>query len=1366
MPDYSRRPRRFLNTGMSLLPEDALPDGKNALLQNVRSYQQGTITTRAGSILQNSAPLGAAIHSIFRLNDTTPFGGGNPERRVVGVGTAVFAGSPGVSAYANINGALVFSGQPLTTVAASPFDSPRPYLYLADANTLRKINSDLQDSAWGTATPLSPPSALYGAIQTTEADHMGGDPPFGAWTQYGASVGPTNIVLRNSSTITTILYDSGTTGMACCSLSDMSGVVRGATLKIDATPAAVETIIVQDIHPPVASTTIAAIQYDIGTNGLCTIQPTGNLSAGQIEAPLAEDVRRRYEALNLPTPPRVTVTRTVDFAVDALVQLNAAETVRILSVAYGDNGSISFRCSTLGTFSAGQAITGISSFRAYFTLTKTVGTSVIAFTRENHIPTSASLSVVGGIQETPNTVPFSFAKVGTQAVQPSDIIRFGFFTDRFDLVEGVRLYLNVDPVTTDFLQNYYLYEWRASDLLLAIQAAAGESTGLVSTAQTGAVTTGQSDSLYRDQYGQRRAPDPGVLLPAPGTGGPGVGGVVNQFRTARERIQAFADGQVAVGSATSRQLTVGNRQWVWLQCRVGDLTRIGNDLTRTLGDINQIALAVQVGPENPVYNVLVGFGDLYLTGGYGPDSGPTLPPYVYRYRWRRTSTGERGNPSPPMRGGVTPNRGLINLTGTQGPASDAVTDWFRYGGALARWAYVGTSPANANPPTLADDRADNQIDGGETLADDLYQPWPTNDLPRTGTGHCAGTSFTYQSGDQFDTRWAAGSVIIINGRATTLYKQPGSTTRLDVVDNIGSDNNVEFVLPGPTLLGQALPRVWGGPINNTLFVFACGDPSDPGLLHWTHGNDPDATSPRNTLNVTSASEPLMHGFYDDGVPYVFSSDKLYRIVPTFGDATSFRAIETACTEGLWSPWFLCVTDEGVIFGNQNGIFATAGGGKAQPLIDDDLRAIFPQDGVPGVTTRGISPPDFNQITRLKLTKVDQAVYFDYVDTAGVDRTLVLNGNNGWCLDTYVSGVRSRISEPGPQEHDNLWGAADGNLYLGDITVTADAGVSFPWQVWTPFENADDPRADKQWGDAVVDAIPGGSGYTATPVIDNGAVALAATVIGGGAARATNIVGIAQAGLAAVLSRNMGLRITGTQAAANARPVFYVWEPSFLAKQVRVTRRVTDWEDLGYKGAKYIQGVVIRANTFNEIKAVQAQFEGGHIGVAFNLWHDGETTYAYPIESAGWTPFVAELVRLVGVDDFPWVLYDWRWVWEPAPEAATQWETQYTTFDQPGYLAVTDGVFAYQSTCPIDVQVWHDDEIANYTLPVSGTEYQREYLRMQAHKGLAVKFRFTSNAPFRVFQKDCAIRVQSWGTGGGYLVARPFGGPHRESGAQV
>ena len=224
--------------------------------------------------------------------------------------------------------------------------------------------------------------------------------------------------------------------------------------------------------------------------------------------------------------------------------------------------------------------------------------------------------------------------------------------------------------------------------------------------------------------------------------------------------------------------------------------------------------------------------------------------------------------------------------------------------------------------------------------------------------------------------------------------------------------------------------------------------------------------------------------------------------------------------------------------------------------------------------------------------------------------------------------------------------------------------------------------------------------------------------------------------------------------------------SRLTKQVAVTRRATDWEDLNYVGAKFIQGVVIRANTFAQLKQVQVQYEGGHAGVNLTLWHDGETTYAYPVQPAGWTPFVAELVRIVGVDDLPWTLLDWRWVWEPAPEAATQWETQPTTFDLPGFLSVADGVIAYQSSCPVTLRIWHDDGFADYILPDSNASYLRYYTHFRAAKGKAVRFRLTSTAPFRLFQKDCSVRVQGWGVPGGYAVVRPFGGPHRAIGAAI
>ena len=248
MPDYTRRPQRFFYKGVSLLPQDALPEGKAAFAQNIRSYQEGTVTPRYGLTLQSSAPLGAPIHSLFRLNDTTLFGGGNPERRIVGAGTGLFGGTPGLSAYGLID-PTPYSGNPLTGVVAAPVDSPRPFLYVGDSVRARKINSDLSDTSIGQPPPLNPPTARFAPIETT----VGNSINTSAWVVYGASVGPNNIVTRGFAGtifVTQLIYDNGVTGMASVALDHMEDfIVQGTTVDIDLLPATPERVIVQEVHP-------------------------------------------------------------------------------------------------------------------------------------------------------------------------------------------------------------------------------------------------------------------------------------------------------------------------------------------------------------------------------------------------------------------------------------------------------------------------------------------------------------------------------------------------------------------------------------------------------------------------------------------------------------------------------------------------------------------------------------------------------------------------------------------------------------------------------------------------------------------------------------------------------------------------------------------------------------------------------------------------------------------------------------------------------------------------------------------------------------------------------------------------------------
>jgi hypothetical protein len=1397
--EYKRTLQRFFYKGISLQPQDALAEGKLAWARNIRSYMDGTIEVRYGLDELTAASIGTGrVHTIARLNDPSAAGVADPVQRFIGTGTALFAGVPPSGPYASVD-AGPYSGDPLTWIAAQPINSPRPFLYIADADRLRKVNTTLTDYPIGIAQPIVPPDAALDEPQYTLLDPIDGDPS--PWTAYGGFTVPAApaaipIVSRIATTITTILYDVGSTGFASVVLDDFQNLTYGANLSVG-TVSPPETVIVHQILAAVSPTTIAAILYDAGASGLCTIQPAGGFFAGLIEAltPFDLDERTRPGAVDAEAP-RVTLTRTVDFPVNALVILDngvdPAETVRILSAAIGPNGVQSFRCSTSATYAATNTIVGVPSFRAWFGQTHIATDPVDELAYQVVVtPPDTTTPVLGGIQGSITGGARDWGAVGSQALQPEDIIRFGVLVSLIGFVQAIRLVLDVQPsspsVPEQFLQDYYFFEWREADLIDAIQATSEVAVGLLADAQSDAVTRGETAARYQDQFGYSRSgsgvtrgsranPRRGIQREAIDPG-PRVEGRVAP-RTGRRAVPR--DGAPQVGGGVSRQLALGNNVWLTLECRVGDLIRVGGDQTLTLGAIDAAAIWAQIlGTDSAV---TLEFSDVYVIGGYGPEVSQTLPPYVYRYSYRSTITGARSNPSPPMRAGVTPRRQRVNLEAT--PSTDTqvdIVDWWRFGGALARWAHVGTS---LNDPAVSpavnpfdDDRADKAIDGGERIRSDLFQPWPTTDLPRSGTCDVAGTAVERVSGDLFDTAWSADTLIVVNGIPTQLYRSPSSTSRLEVVDNVGSGTGVPFTLPSPTLLAQPMPVLFGGPINNIWFHFGCGDPNNPGTLHWTHGNDPDASSDVNTVIVTSASEPLMNGWIDDGIPYVFSSKRLYRILPIFSALATFQVVETNCSRGLWTRWgFAPHPEGGAFFIRKDGIWFTRGGSDAILVTQPDLSVLFGQDGTDAEAIRNLTPVDFTDTNRLRLAIVGRLLYFDYVDTAGEGHTLVMDlRTKAWTPDAYLetgsplvpTGVTVRESEQGQEVYDHILALENDQLYQYTLAKTTDVLTDINWAIWTPWAHGEDPRAWKQWGDAVLDFNPGTSdaGITVTPVIDNANVALDPQVVGaGGTERETYLI---EVGLAAaergdgVISRNCGLRIEGAvQACDIQRPIFYYWEPSFLWKGLSVARRATDWEDFGYRGAKFVQGVVIRANTFGVNKTVEVQYDGPNdapqVALTLTLNHDGEQTIAYPRAAGGWTPFIAELVRLQGADDIDWV-----------PELATQWETQYTTFDFPGFLDVHDGIVALQSTAQVDWFIeYQDGDSGTYAIPSSAGAYLRTRVITQAQKGKAVRFRWTSTAPFRLFKRDCAVRVQPWGVPGGYMLMNPFGGPSRDDGAGI
>lgn len=1349
MANYTRPGSiRFFLRGMSLKPQDALEPDEVGYIRNMRSYQRGTIEPRYGLTKISTGSLSGPVHSLYRLNDPDGFGGEPTQQRYAGATTKLFRGSVGAPvAYSQVYDG--FSGDPLSFVTAAPVRSPKPWAYVGDRLLNRKVDTAGNTAPLGCRQPHSPsdePSATVDVLQFLVLD---GGAALTDWAAVGTAGGAITQVSRCNTIASAILYDSGTTGNCSIVPADFTNIIQGAILSLNLSPGpGDEEVIVASVQPAVGSTTIAAVIFDAGATGLCTIQPTTSLATGQLESASFTEAQDRFSPGAVPPAGAPSVVRTVDFAVNSLVSLNGGPPVRVLSVAQGTDGVISFRCNSPAALAAGQTIAGVAAFRTTTAVNHPNGVALFA-TVNAQVLTAANATdpFVGGLQVgTPIVVDASQITGANipRATQPDDDIVLAFRADLLAYVNEVRFFLNVDPDASTpaiFLKNYYQFAWRANDLIAAIQSS--------NAAVTDTMQQARQNSVLQTIADQNPIPPP--VDPELDTGSP-------QYAITGPAASTSSN---AIGiTAQSNQLALGNNQWILLRCKVGDLQRIGMDSTLTLANINAIQILVQIqGTTSPV---TVEYADFYLSGGFGPDVRDTLPPYLFCYRHRSSSTGAIGNPSPPTRGGVFPRRQRVILQGTASTENTVdLDDWFVRGGSLATWSYAGSVPTGT---IFNFDAADSAVDGGETVTYDHYQPWPISDLPRSGTCNVAGTAIQWVSGDTFNVDWAPGSAVLVNGLAATIYAV-ASSTLLFVNENVGSGTAVSFAVIEPLILAQPLPVFWPVSIGGAIFTFAAGDSTDPTALHWTNGNDPDATSDKNWLFI--ANEQVQNGGTYNAQPFVFTTDNLYRITPTFGQVSDFRVDLTPCGYGLWAKWAFCLTPEGIVFLAKDGIRLTANGAPAISLSDPDLRPIFPNEGATGETTRGIVPPDMTQTTRLRLAYVDGKVFFDYVGIDGADYTLIYDIEaKGWLFDRYdESGIRTRYWEIGSASNTEILGAESGFLYEYDSTVLLDGAAPIDWEVWTAHTDGGDARAVKQFGDVMLDCQPGATlnGFTITPVADNGLDVLSSTVGAAAATRTQYVIDINTG--QGVLSRNLGLRIAGQSNLCDLhRPLFYLWEPSFLDKTAQIQERATDWDDLGYAGAKFVQGIVIRANTYGVNKTVNIEADGGAVQQTLTINHNGEQEIAYPLSASGWTPFLSQLVRLRSADTVPWLLLNARWVAEPAPELASQWSTQDTTFDQDGFLSMRDGVIAYLSTAPIALTVYHDQVGLTYTLPSSSGVYIRSYFPFQAAKGKSVRFTATSDQPFRIFKRDCTFRALSWAKG--YMAVQPFGGPSRTDGAAI
>lgn len=1439
MAEFQHKQIPFALKGVCLTRAiDFIPDGRVTIARNIRSYQEGIVQSRSGqTAINNSAIADLNIHSIKRLNNDIP-GATQAYSLIIAAGTSLYNDNGAHNAFTSR--ASGFSGSPLSIIPFRPNASPEPFAYIADSSKMVKMNIDGSKVRNigifpPTTYPKGPSGAAMPALNSFQFTTIDSGIVSAAGWAAGTGIFSVTNATGPTDTIAGIIYDSGSTGWASIGVTAPTDTRFWQVGAMVTTNTSAETIILDSVYTPIKTTTISSITYDSGTTGLCTIV-------------LASHKRKALVP-------------------NVLILLNASEYVRVISVTWGDDDLPSLRCSTAGTFSAGQSVTGVNSWRAFFAnvhaAAETYTWKVLTITGN---VVAANTSVVAYATK---TGALDLSNVGGRPIQDSDEINFEIYlNDSFasgggvGLIQEVQIQLDVDDAT--FTRNYYYIAIHPSSLSPVIT---GQQT--VQNARTNKLTediintvdipSDQSTAQLRQKLqrrlakAQRNANENRArkllnrLNNLPIDDIPGGGDVINPNPPSNS-IPNTSGGVIP---------TVGLNSYIPIRIKVSDLQRVGSDLTKTLANVGVIGIRVIANNTTSVASVAgdfaLNFGSFWIGGAYGPDAGIAGTPYLYRFRYRASETGARSFPSPSTRSGVIARRQRVQLSAAA--SSDAQVDkidWFRFGGSINVWKYIGTG-ANSTA-TFNDDFPDDSILNNEELTFEDFQPFPIVSTPITGTCTVSGTMVTVTSG-AVSISMAAGTQIIINGISCTLYAPPISTTKFEIVESIGALSGVSLFIPEPLLIGQPLPAMWG-PFGQGFLgtvMFACGDNYNPGTLYWTNPDDPDSASDRNQLEITSPSEPLMNGFLYNNTSYVFSSEDLYVIYPT-SDITgrlTFKANKTGLGLGLAGRYSYCVGEGRIWFVSRDGIYTTEGSIPVS-ITDDDLYPLFPHDGLVGTGVNGYIAPDYTSPNTLRLSIGDSILRFDFKGTDTNYYTWLYDINTkSWLFDSYGRQIITSYYEEGKNTHRWLMGAINGKLY--QYGGTSDDTIAIACEVRSKVENFGDSRLEKIIAEHYLDFDPDGATITVQPGFDNYTVLPTPTTLVTTAGRRQQVIDIASG--VGTLARNVTNDITWSS--TTAVPKLYLFDYYFLVKVDNTYQRYTDYTDLGYSGPKYIRGFRLRADTANVARNIRIEYDGTAIGVDVVVQHNGELWKSYDIP----TPFMAYLVRIAPQDALLWRLYDiefiydkypdldniitgwtdggylgdkwlqgivlradsnnvattvlvksddgntiatlscthngdqtkpysWepyrthemrlvpqgniriidaKWIYEPEAELTNFWKAQPQSFGMDGFLHIKSCQIPLISTSIVTLTINIDGVDYTYDIPSTADIFKKNYISLQAIKGKVFQLFLepkVGTTGFRVYQKDIEFKIKAWGSNSGYLTVKPLGHPHAVNGALI
>jgi hypothetical protein len=177
----------------------------------------------------------------------------------------------------------------------------------------------------------------------------------------------------------------------------------------------------------------------------------------------------------------------------------------------------------------------------------------------------------------------------------------------------------------------------------------------------------------------------------------------------------------------------------------------------------------------------------------------------------------------------------------------------------------------------------------------------------------------------------------------------------------------------------------------------------------------------------------------------------------------------------------------------------------------------------------------------------------------------------------------------------------------------------------------------------------------------------------------------------------------------------LWQPNWVNLPELVQDQPTDWDDGGTAGLKFVQGVIIEADSLNVSKAFQIQSSDDlsvHTPLEAPATWNGQSTISFSFA----TPFLTHAMRVISTDGISWRRWKVSYVFIPYPESNNNWQTEKISFGLKGWGHIPWVNLCHQSSTDLALTLTPDNgPPVTVTVPNSGSVQKKTLAILPANK---------------------------------------------------